>query len=73
MEAVAAGDHVALELVLRAVVAEADAGPVALELVDGHVLDLEQQRPPGGEPGLDQVLDDLGLAVDDDGVCRSAR
>ena len=44
VEAVAAGDEVALELVGRAVVREADARPVALELVHAHALDLEQER-----------------------------
>ena len=33
---------------------------------DADVVDLEEQRQPALEPRGDQVLDDLGLAVDDD-------
>jgi hypothetical protein len=66
VEAVAAGDHVALERLGRAVVAERQPGPLGLEVGDRDVVDLEQQRPAGVEPRLDQILDDLGLAVDDD-------
>ena len=42
------------------------ARPLGLEVVDGHVVDLEQERRAGVEPRSDQVLDDLGLPVDDD-------
>src|SRR5207253_5536820 len=62
VEAVAAGDRVALELA----VAEAQPRPLALDLVDADVLDLEVERQSGVEPRGDQVLHDLGLAVDDD-------
>ena len=40
--------------------------PVGLEVVDADPLDLEQKRQPAPEPCGDQVLDHLGLAVDDD-------
>ena len=35
-------------------------------VLDGDVVDLEEERRAGLEPGRDQVLDHLGLAVDDD-------
>ena len=66
MEAVAAGDRVALEHLVAALVAEAESRPVALGLLDGNALDLEQERQPGVEPRRDQVLHHLGLAVEDD-------
>ena len=40
---------------------------------DAHVLDLERILPPRREPGGDQVLHDLVLAVDGDRARRSAR
>ena len=64
MEAVAAGDRVALEHLVAALVAEAESRPVALGLLDGDAVDLEQERQPGVEPRRDQVLHHLGLAVD---------
>ena len=73
MEAVAAGDHVALELMRFALVAEVDAGPVGLQLVHGNVLDLEQERLARLEPRADQVLDDLRLPVDDDRLAGQRR
>ena len=66
MEAVAAGDHVAAQLLLGAVVAEADAGRVGLDARDGDVLDLVEQRAAGGEAGVGQVGDDLLLPIDGD-------
>ena len=57
---------VALELVLLAVVAVADARPLGLEVVHRDVGDLEVQRQPVVETRGDQVLDDLVLAVDHD-------
>jgi hypothetical protein len=63
VEAVAAGDRPAAELVVAAVVAVADGrGPG----IGGDVLDLEQQRLAGRAPRRDQVLHDLLLAVDHD-------
>ena len=66
MEAVAAGDDVAAQLVVGALVAEADAGPLALEVVQRHVLDLEAQLAAVAQPRGDEVLDHLLLAVDRD-------
>ena len=64
--AVAAGDDVALQLAPAALVREADAGPLGLEIVDGDVGHLEEQRQARVEAEADQVLHDLGLAVDHD-------
>jgi hypothetical protein len=64
VETVAPGDQVAFELLLGALVAEPDPRAVCVEVCERHLGDLEQQRPAGGEPGLHQVLDDLGLPVD---------
>ena len=66
VEAVAARDHVALDLLPRPLVGERQQRPLGLEVGDGHAGDLEQQRPARLQPRLDQILDDLGLAVDDD-------
>ena len=66
VEAVAAGDHVALELAPLAIVGEADPRPLGLELVHADVVDLEEQRQPALQPRGDQVLDDLRLSVDHD-------
>ena len=66
MVAVAAGDDVALEHVLGALVREADAGTLALEIADGDVGDLEQERKVCVEAEADEVLHDLRLSVDDD-------
>ena len=48
------------------VVAESDARLVRFEIVHADVFGLEVQRPPGRQPGLDQVVNDLVLAVDCD-------
>ena len=66
VKAVAAGDDVALEHLVPALVPEADGRALAREVVHAHVLDLEQERRAARDPRRDQVLDDLGLAVDDD-------
>src|SRR5262249_26511732 len=66
VEAIAAGDHVALELLGGAVAQEGDPRALALEVVDGDVGDLEVQRQAGGQARGRQVLYDLGLTVDDD-------
>ena len=64
VEAVAAGDHVALEDALHpAGVGEGDLRPGGLDVVDRRARDVEEQRPVG-EPGRDEVLDHLGLPVD---------
>ena len=66
VEPVAACDHVALELVRLAFVAVPDSRAIGVEIVQLDVVDLEEERCAVAEPGLDQILDDLGLAVDDD-------
>ena len=66
VEAVAACDDVALELVLGSLVPVAHAWAIAVEVVERDVLDLEVERPAAREPRSDEVLDDLCLAVDDD-------
>src|SRR4029077_9209127 len=43
---------------------EAEDRPFGIELADLGAGDLEFDPGPGREPGLDQVLDDLGLGVD---------
>ncbi len=66
VEAVTAGDEIGAQLTRLpavAVVHERLAGPRGVE---PHVLHLEQQGRSAGETRLDQVLDDLGLAVDRD-------
>jgi hypothetical protein len=65
VEPVAAGDRVAGDLVPGSRrVGETEHRPVGVELADLGVRDLELDHGPGGQPGLDQVLDDLGLCVD---------
>ena len=66
VEAVAARDHVAAQLVLLPAVAVAQRWLVRVEAVRGHILDLEQERSAGLDAGGDQVLHDLLLAVDRD-------
>ena len=67
MEAVGAGDDVALEHLGDAVgVGEPDAGGVAVDVLGNDVGDLEQQRRAAVELRGDEVLDHLGLAVDPD-------
>ena len=62
MEAVAAGDEVALELLA----AEGDARSLAVRRVHRDVLDLEVDRDAAIEQRGDLVLDHLLLAVDRD-------
>jgi hypothetical protein len=62
VEAVAPGDQVGFQHVLLAPVRVPDRS----RGVDGHVAHLEVQRQPGRQARLDQVLDDLLLAVDRD-------
>ena len=66
MEAVAAGDHVAAQLVLFVLVSERDHRRVLVEAAHGHSFDLEQQRQAELQPDRDQILHDLRLAVDHD-------
>ena len=74
MEAVAAGDDVAAQLVALARVGEADRRPVAVEVGELDVRALEQRQRARRLARGDQVLDDLLLPVDGDRrVRRSAR
>ncbi len=66
VEAVAAGDDVALEGLLLARVGERDRRAVGLQAVDRDVLDLEADVAAVAFADGDQVLDDLLLAVDRD-------
>ena len=66
VEAVGADDRVAFELDLLVLVDEADVRAVGLDLVDADFGDAEAKVETGLEPSVDQVLDDLGLAIDDD-------
>jgi hypothetical protein len=66
VEAVAARDDVAFELLLGAVVPEADAGAIALDSFDRLHLRLEQDRLLRVEARRDQILHDLLLPVDGD-------
>ena len=65
-EPVAAGDEVAAQLAQSRLVATADEGVLAGQLVEADVIDLEQELPAGGQPGANHVLHDLLLAVDGD-------
>ena len=66
VEAVAARDRVAAQLLLLALVHEADARLVGVDPVQADVVDLEEQGRARVEPRRDQVLDHLLLAVDRD-------
>ena len=66
MEAVAAGDQIALELARPALVLERDPGPVGVDVVHRDAAHLEEERLAGVQADPDQVLHDLGLAVDHD-------
>ena len=65
VEAVAAGDEVARELVLVAAVAVAHDGMAAVEVVHAHVLGLVDRDGAARRARVHQVARDLGLAVDD--------
>ena len=66
VEPVAARDHVAFELVVAALVPVPNERTVGLEVVHRDVRRLEVEISTGLEAETDQVLDDLGLTVDDD-------
>jgi len=52
--------------VTSAGVTETDRRPIGVEVVQGGAGGLEQQRPPGVQPGDDEILHQLVLAVDGD-------
>src|SRR4029077_16439196 len=65
VETVTAGDGVAGDLMTGAPgVGEAEDRPFGIKLSDLGVGERELDHGPGRQPGLDQVLDDLGLGVD---------
>jgi hypothetical protein len=66
VEAIAAGDEVALQLSRRAAVFVCDARPLAVDVMDRYVGDVEVDRYAAVEQGGDLVLDDLLLTVDGD-------
>src|SRR4051812_29787515 len=66
VEAVAAGDDVALERLRLALVCERDARRVAVDALEAEVGDLEADVAARLEAAGDEVLDDLLLAVDGD-------
>jgi hypothetical protein len=68
VEAVAAGDELAVEDLLGAVLGEADLGDGRVDAVDPRCLGFEEDRVAGAEAGRDEVFDDLLLAVDVDGA-----
>ncbi len=72
MEAVAAGDEIALDLVIAPVVVIAHAG-MRVEAVQAHVVGLEDCLRSGGRARVDQVLRHLGLAIDHDSLPSGQR
>ena len=64
VEAVAAGDEIAFEHLVDAVLPVMDARPGAVEILDARHLGFEDQRRAGFQPGGDQVLHHFELAVD---------
>src|SRR5829696_7906084 len=64
VEAVTPGDEVAPELVVLAVLAVADGWLLRFEGVDADSFGLEEDLSARVEPGGDEILDDLVLAVD---------
>src|SRR5947209_20606682 len=57
VEAVAAGDELALELHQSSVVVVADLGLARVEVIDRRVLHLEEDLAAGGKARGDEVLD----------------
>src|SRR5262245_11781630 len=68
VRSVAARDEVAGDLPLFALPPKANLRRLAVEVAHAHVLDFEEYLGAGVEPGADQILNDLGLAVDRDGA-----
>ena len=64
LESVAPRYEIAAQLLLDALVAEANARLLGIEAVQADAVDLEEQRKAGIEPRPDQILDHLSLAVD---------
>src|SRR3546814_2481187 len=66
VEAVASGDEIAGQLMVRAIPAEADLRRRAIDVMDAGPFGLEMDMTTGGKPGSDQVLHHLVPAVDRD-------
>jgi hypothetical protein len=66
MKSVTAGDEVAADFLLAAILPESDPGQLAGQVMDAHVTHFEQQRAAVDETAFDQILYDLLLAVDGD-------
>ena len=66
VEAVAAGDEVAFDLLRPALMREADLRPLRRQLMHADAVDLEQQRPAVDQSLRHQILHHLLLAVDGD-------
>ncbi|MGY3125644.1 hypothetical protein ACVWXQ_009581 [Bradyrhizobium sp. S3.14.4] len=64
MKTIAAGDVIALQDLVTAIMAEVDLRPVAVEIRQPRDLRLEQQRLRRLKPGPDQVLNHFLLTVD---------
>jgi hypothetical protein len=71
VEPVASGDEIAHQLLFFAVLAEANCRLLAVKVVHADIVDLEEHLTSRGEPGTDQVLNDLVLRVNGD--CTAAR
>jgi len=65
VKTVAAGDEIALDLLLNTAAAVAHAGAAMLDLVQAHIRGLIQRLSAGGQASIHEIARDLGLAVDD--------
>jgi hypothetical protein len=63
MKAIAAGNVVAVDLVTRSLVREANRRMVAVGVMQCHLLCVIELRGAGGGTCLHQIFGDLGLAV----------
>src|SRR5690606_32799244 len=64
--AVAAGDEVAVQFLLDALVPVADLRAIGLDVMQADILGLVDGGGAGRGPPLHEVPGDLGLAIDDD-------
>src|SRR4051794_37877103 len=70
MEAIAAADEIALDLLVAAAMTEANFRLCAGDVVEAHVVNFEQNLAAVGKPLCDQVLDDLLLAINGDALAH---
>ena len=66
MKAIATGNVIAIDLLRTAVVLEADLRFLRLQVMNGDVVDLEQQRPVVGQTAFDQIFHNFLLPIDGD-------